>query len=53
MFYSVMVKKACKIMFDAHKDDLDKGDILMSFIRFILRRRWMTRTAPLSLYFMM
>ena len=36
MFYSVMVKKACKIMFDAHKDDLDKGGYPYVFHPFYL-----------------
>lgn len=25
MFYSELVKKACNIMFEVHKDDKDKG----------------------------
>ena len=36
MLYSVMVKKACKIMFDAHKDDLDKGGYPYVFHPFYL-----------------
>lgn len=36
MFYSEMVKKACKIMFEAHKDDLDKGGYPYVFHPFYL-----------------
>ncbi len=36
MYYSEMVKKAVNIMFEAHKDDIDKGGYHMCFIHFIL-----------------
>lgn len=36
MYYSDSVKKACKIMFDAHKDDLDKGGYPYVFHPFYL-----------------
>lgn len=36
MYYSDSVKKACKIMFEAHKDDLDKGGYPYVFHPFYL-----------------
>ena len=36
MVYSELVKKACKIMFKAHKDDLDKGGYPYVFHPFFL-----------------
>ena len=36
MVYSDMVNKACRIMFDAHKDDLDKGGYPYVFHPFYL-----------------
>lgn len=36
MYYSDMVKKAMKIMFDAHKDDFDKGGYPYVFHPFYL-----------------
>ena len=36
MFYSETVKKACGIMFNAHKDDLDKGGYPYVFHPFYL-----------------
>lgn len=36
MYYSELVKKACNIMFDAHKDDRDKGGYPYVFHPFYL-----------------
>lgn len=36
MFYSDLVKKACNIMFEAHKDDFDKGGYPYVFHPFYL-----------------
>lgn len=36
MYYSDLVKKACNIMFDAHKDDVDKGGYPYVFHPFLL-----------------
>lgn len=36
MIYSQMVKKACNIMFDAHRDDMDKGGYPYVFHPFFL-----------------
>ena len=36
MYYSELVKKACTIMYDAHKDDMDKGGYPYVFHPFYL-----------------
>ena len=36
MYYSELVKKACNIMFDAHKEDMDKGGYPYVFHPFYL-----------------
>ncbi len=36
MYYSDLVKKACAVMYDAHKDDLDKGGYPYVFHPFYL-----------------
>ena len=36
MYYSELVKKACAILYDAHRDDLDKGGYPYVFHPFYL-----------------
>lgn len=36
MFYSKQVNKACNVMYDAHKDDIDKGGYPYVFHPFYL-----------------
>ena len=43
MYYSELVKKACVIMYDAHKEDMDKGGYPYVFHPFIWRPKWTTK----------
>ena len=43
MIYTPMTKKALKLCFDAHRDQLDKAVCLMCSIPFIWQSRWITK----------
>ena len=43
MYYSQLVKTACSILFQAHRDDLTRAATLTCSTRFISPRRWTTK----------
>ncbi len=46
MIYTPMTKKAMKLCFEAHKNQVDKSGMPYIFIPSILRNRWQMKTQP-------
>ena len=48
MIYSILVNKACNIMFEAHKNDIDKGGYPYVFHPFYLATQMDQTTSTLQ-----